>query len=478
MSTASQTYEGPILVGLTGSIGMGKSTVTKQLRALGFPVFDADEAVHQLYSSGGEAVEPLRSIFPSAIVDGAVSRKELMDVIIRDGSAIKEIEKIVHPLVVARREQFTTQSRDRGDFMVFYDIPLLFENRKQHHVDYIIVVSADAETQRQRVLQRPGMTEEKFASILAKQVPDEEKRRQADFIIETNYPGYTEGRAQLAKALGQIIEKESGRWQLWQEHHRSKDRNLSSSHPTRHIDAVLFDLDDTLVPTHGPISAALKAINEYTATRMPSTNSALLSRMKEAMESAMRRYPLVAHDLTELRRRGLYDLALQFGEEEHVDGAIDVLVSVRSDVMAHLYPDVLPFFDYLLREGIAMGILTNGNADVNRCGALLRYEITTMGAAEVGAPKPSPLGFLAFVQRWNIPPHRILYVGDNYTADMVGAKAVGMQTAFINRTRPFDETEEAADRQQYPAADLLLHHLAIDEFERKMEILHQGNRHK
>jgi dephospho-CoA kinase len=192
----------PVTIGITGSIGMGKSTVTKQLRTLGFKVFDADEAADKL------CVE-----FPTAIIDDAVNRKALMKVIMQNTSALKDIELVVHPLVIAKREQFTLEAKQNGEFMIFYDIPLLFENRKNYEIDYVIVVSADPETQRQRVMQRNGMTEENFQSILQKQLPDIEKRILADFIIETNYPGYGESRCQLAMALSTIIQKESIRWQ-------------------------------------------------------------------------------------------------------------------------------------------------------------------------------------------------------------------------------------------------------------------------
>lgn len=279
MESIVQSYSSPIQVALTGSIGMGKSTVTKQLRKLGFPVFDADEAVHQLYSSGGEAVEPLQQLFPSAIVDNAVDRKSLMEVIMKDHTAIKQIEAIVHPLVIAKRQDFFETARQRGSFIVAYDIPLLFENRKQYVVDYVIVVSADPETQRQRVLKRPGMTEDKFLSILARQVPDEEKRKAADFVILTNYPGFSEGRSQLAATLNAIIAREPEKWQAWQHHHAHRDSFASRSG----FDAMVFDLDDTLVPANPPIRAALTKLTEFSEQYMPKSQEVLMARMQEIM---------------------------------------------------------------------------------------------------------------------------------------------------------------------------------------------------
>lgn len=202
-------------IGLTGSIGMGKSAVSSQLLKLGFPVFDADLAVHRLYAASGAAVEPIRNIFPDAVVDGAVDRSKLSAKIMHDPSVLKIIEGIVHPLVISERERFYHRACSEKKFLVVYDIPLLFENANRYKVDYTIVVTAAAEVQRRRVLSRPGMTEEKFEAILAKQVPDAEKRARADFLIHTDYHGYSEAKSQLAKVLQMIIERNPELWEQW-----------------------------------------------------------------------------------------------------------------------------------------------------------------------------------------------------------------------------------------------------------------------
>lgn len=292
---------GPIVVGLTGSIGMGKSTITKQLRRLGFPVFDADEAVHDLYSPGGEAVEPIRQHYPSAVIEGSVNRKALMEVILKDSSALKVVESIVHPLVFSKRQEFYHRSVNSGSLMIFYDIPLLFENKQEDTVDYVIVVSADPDTQRNRVMNRPGMTEEKFQSILSKQVSDEVKRKRADYVILTNYEGYSEGRAQLTQTLEAIISKERLKYADWikyntdyfkiDEYNANDDEDYDCSSNKAivtglrsAIDAVLLDLDDTLVPTYGPVNAALEALLSYCRAKMPRTSEVLMSKMKEYMK--------------------------------------------------------------------------------------------------------------------------------------------------------------------------------------------------
>lgn len=172
-------------VALTGSIGMGKSTVGGMFVALGVPLFDADASVHKLYEKGGAAVAPLREAFPEAVIDDAVDRNVLSRLVLGKPEEIRRLEGIVHPLVGQMRQQFLDEAERRGSPFVILDIPLLFESGGQSRVDKVVVVSAPASMQRERVLARPSMTEEKFAAILARQVPDAEKRRQADFVIDT-----------------------------------------------------------------------------------------------------------------------------------------------------------------------------------------------------------------------------------------------------------------------------------------------------
>lgn len=182
---AASAGQPPLVVGLTGSIAMGKTETGRMFERLGCPVFDADAVVHTLYARQGRAVAPVGELFPEAIVDGAVDRAALAAAVLGDPERLQALEAVVHPLVAAERQAFLEEARRNGREIVVLDIPLLFETARQDDVDAVVVVSAPAETQRQRALARPGMTEAKLDAILARQMPDADKRRLADFVVDT-----------------------------------------------------------------------------------------------------------------------------------------------------------------------------------------------------------------------------------------------------------------------------------------------------
>jgi dephospho-CoA kinase len=173
-----------IVLGLTGSIGMGKSTAAEFFAQAGVPVHDADAAVHRLYA--GDAAPLIEAAFPGTTRDGVVDRARLAEHVISDPAALKRLEAIVHPLVRREEQQFLADAEAAGASVAVLNIPLLFETGGDARCDAVVVVSAPAETQRERVMSRPGMTEEKFTGLLGKQMPDAEKRRRADFVVDTS----------------------------------------------------------------------------------------------------------------------------------------------------------------------------------------------------------------------------------------------------------------------------------------------------
>lgn len=190
-----------IVLGLTGSIGMGKTTTARLFAEEGVPVHDADAAVHRLYE--GEAGGLIEREFPGTTVAGRVDRTRLASRVVGDPQALKRLEAIVHPLVRKSENAFLADARRRGTPVVVLDIPLLFETGGDARVDAVVVVTAPAEVQRERVLARPGMTAEKFEALLAKQMPDAEKRRRADFVVDSGHglePARVQVRDILAKA--------------------------------------------------------------------------------------------------------------------------------------------------------------------------------------------------------------------------------------------------------------------------------------
>ena len=175
-----------LVVGLTGSIAMGKTETARMFARLGYPVFDADAVVHRLYDTGGAAVPLIERAFPGTVADGKVDRSRLADQVTGDPEALARLESIVHPLVRREQQAFLESARTEQHAFAVLDIPLLFETGRDREVDAVVVVSAPEDVQKDRVLARPGMTEEKFAAILARQMPDSEKRRRAGFVVDTS----------------------------------------------------------------------------------------------------------------------------------------------------------------------------------------------------------------------------------------------------------------------------------------------------
>jgi dephospho-CoA kinase len=215
----------PFIVGLTGSIGMGKSETARMFAELGIPVYDADAAVHALYELGGAAVGPVAKAFPGSLREGRIDRAVLSRRVANDEAAFRRLEHIVHPLVADARERFLREAERKGAELVVLDIPLLYEIGGEKRMDAVIVVSAPPETQRERVLARPGMTLEKLEAIHARQVPDAEKRAKADFVIETGKG--LEHAAEAVKRVAQELHARANRLNLRPQAAKAKPRTKS-----------------------------------------------------------------------------------------------------------------------------------------------------------------------------------------------------------------------------------------------------------
>src|SRR6476646_6445312 len=189
------------VLGLTGSLGMGKSTTARCFAEEDIPLHDADAVVHQLYE--GEATPLIEAAFPGTTTGGKVDRDKLAKEVLGDAAAIKKLENIIHPLVGRAEARFLDEAARKGAAVVVLDIPLLFETGAERRCDAVVVVSAPAEVQRIRAFERPGMTEEKFEAILVKQMPDAEKRARADFVVDTS-KGFDAARAQVREILARV----------------------------------------------------------------------------------------------------------------------------------------------------------------------------------------------------------------------------------------------------------------------------------
>jgi dephospho-CoA kinase len=211
-----------IVLGLTGSVGMGKSTAAAMLRRMGVPVHDADRAVHNLLSRGGSAVAPVAAAFPEAMRGGAVDRPALGRIVFADPAALRRLEAILHPRVRAEDDRFRKRMRARGVPLVAVDVPLLFETGGDKRCDAVLVVTAPPFVQRARVMARPGMTEARWRAMLAKQMPDVEKRRRADYVVPTGL-----GRAVTWRRLAGVVRDLEARGRSGTDHsavlsHRSR----------------------------------------------------------------------------------------------------------------------------------------------------------------------------------------------------------------------------------------------------------------
>ncbi|GJM01117.1 MAG: dephospho-CoA kinase [Methyloligella sp.] len=201
-----------LIIGLTGSIAMGKSTVAKMLLKNGIPMISADQIVHDLYED--EAVPILEKAFPGSTENNQVNREKLLSLLLKEEDGFKKLEILIHPLVRQKEWEFIKENKDKGSNLVAIEIPLLFETGAEKLMDVVLLASAPAEVQKQRVMARPGMTTEKFKTLLAKQMPDAEKRKKADFIVDTSC-SLSETEDQLKEIIVLLKNKQPKAYDLW-----------------------------------------------------------------------------------------------------------------------------------------------------------------------------------------------------------------------------------------------------------------------
>lgn len=424
------------VLGVTGGIAMGKSTCVTHLREVfGIEAHDADEAVHRLYGPGGNAVRPVSEAFGDGVLDddGGIDRSKLSKALTSKEDFVR-LEAIVHPLVTMDREDFVESCRDRGRALAVVDIPLLFETGVK--VDFVLTVSCDAREQRRRALQRPRMTEAKLDSILGRQLEDEERRRKADFVVDTNYEDTSVLKSQLANVLET----------LW------KAPASPPSQQPREALAISFDLDDTLWPTLPPLKEAAAEALELWPSVLPKSFEALgpdeaAAFFRNFKTEFRRNAPseeiadLLRHDITAQRQIAFRALATRYGDDpDGGDLVVKTLVDARSEATdRYVEESSLDAVKFFKERGMPVGALTNGNAQrAGRFGELFDFWLT---AADVGAAKPSVAPFLAAAHSSRCSVQDLVHVGDSLNDDVRGALKAGARAVLVSQ----DDAPELPD---------------------------------
>jgi dephospho-CoA kinase len=462
MASAAVARSPPVVVGLTGSIGMGKSTASNWLKSAGIKVHDADACVHALYAPNGPAVAPVCAAFPGVeATDGSIDRAKLSAALRQPGASIETLNKIVHPLVTADRDAFVLRAAADGEWLVVLDIPLLLETMdattRYRLLDAIVVVSAPADIQRARVLARPGMTADKFEFILSKQVPDADKRAAADFIIETGHESFAPARAQLARCLQSLAETHRDAFLAWRDSAATPGPAVADAPPAGDaggcVVGVSVDLDDTLWPTMPPLIEAQKARDAALAELLPKVHASgafSASAFRGATKALMAEQPLLDHDFTALQQIALRRLAVEHGDDpENANRVLERFLDARSDVFAHFFAETVPCLEALrARLGLRVGSVTNGNCDVRRHEAVSANFDFAVTAADAGAAKPHAAPFLLAAAAAGCRPCQLVHIGDDPTTDLIGALDAGCRAVLV--TRP-PEPEGPSDDAQVKA---------------------------
>ena len=460
---------------------MGKSTISKQFRRLGFRVWDADAEVHNLYAPGGAAVEMVREALGDVVIDasGAVDRSAISKLIqeSEDGgkSIFETLGMIVHPLTIQSRMDFVERAESDGEFLCVVDVPLLLEGvgsggsieekRERAGVDAIVVVSCPPEQQRARCLARDEMNPEKLDAILARQLPDHEKRALADFVIDTGHVSLSAGRAQLFGVVEDLAREHADRFEQAVLGRTRCDRLAEP------VQCLLFDLDDTVYPVLPALQGGFDAMREAAATHLPKTFAsgelddpkALGARMRALMSGddwSAGGGSIVAHDLTQMRRAALTLAAREHGDIPAllpadggsggndggrsddatfpaIEAVMDAFVRQRSTVDGFLYDDAMPCLRELKEQRrLVLGAVTNGNCDVlEHNGKLSSVFDFAVSAIDAGAAKPRWAPFMLAQTLSGIPLRATVVVGDSLKSDVGGGAALGMRTVLLDRSK-------------------------------------------
>lgn len=421
---------------------MGKSTASAFLASLGAAIHDSDEAVHRIYR-GSEACAALARRFGASVIgETGVDRAALSKLLVElppdeKTQAFSDLSEIVHPLVQRDRDEFIQTTAEQGSaWLCVLDVPLLFESGLYEEVDAVVVVTAPPEVQRARCMARPGMSEAKFESILAKQTDDTFRKQHCDFLVDSS-TGMPSFRGHLARVVEDLATQERGH------EHRSwcpQFEAWSRCGTAQAIKAVTFDLDDTIWPVMPALHRASAVVCQVLSEALEAevTPEALRSTMTAAKAAT----PGIDHDLTAQREEGIRALLRAHGvgvdvAESIVLRAMEAFLKARSGVAGDLFGDSLRTLSALRQQGLVIGALTNGNFNLQLCPELSDYFDFCVTAGESGAMKPAVAPFLAAAAHAQTSLAEMVHVGDSVESDLNGALHCGMRAVLLDRSAAF-----------------------------------------
>lgn len=429
-----------VILGLTGGIAMGKSTVSAHLLTLGAAVHDSDECVHRIYRTE-EACTALSNRFGTGVIGASgVDRQKLSELLVSldpgaKTQAFADLNAIVHPLVEKDRREFVeTTAAKRECWLCVLDVPLLFESGLHRQVDSIVVVSAPPEFQRERCLAREGMTVEKFESIMARQADDAFRRENCDFLVDSSI-GIPAMKAQIAEVVESLARGSQTAPTAYSVPLTPVFTDWAQKAGSS-VAAVTFDLDDTIWSTMPPILRACDRLCRLLEAAVG--ESVTHDEVHKAMAQAAEACPWIQHDMTAQRAEGLRVLLTERGLDaeqvaEITDRAMAAFCASRSDVIEDLYEDSLRTLRTLRESGLVVGAITNGNFEMDLCPVVAGCFDFCVTAGDCGEMKPGIVPFLMASSRAGVPVGQIVHVGDSVPNDLKGALGCGIRAVLLDR---------------------------------------------